>query len=80
MVTVEGVTLPSAPIVIVAVNPGGVVVGGVVVVGVVVGGVGVVGVLELLPPHAAADTATTANMPTAIQIDGFMVALLKKLA
>ena len=74
MVTVNGLALPSVPIVIVAVDAGGVVVGGVGVVGgVVVVGVGVVGVFELLPPHAAAEAATIANTPTAIPIDGFMI-------
>jgi len=69
MVTLEGVTLPSAPIVIVAVNPGGVVLGGVVVVGgaVVAGGVGVVGVLEL-PPHATAVAAANTAVPSPFQI------------
>ncbi len=85
METLEGVTLPSAPMVIVAVNPGGVVLGGVVVVGgvvvaggvVVVGGVGVVGVLEL-PPHATALAAATIASP--ITIEYFVTpALLEKL-
>ena len=58
IVTLDGLTAPLAPIVMVAVAVGGVVLGGVVVVGGVVvaggvGGVGVVGVLEL-PPHATA--------------------------
>ena len=50
IVTVDGLTRPSAPIVIVAVAglpPGG------------VGGVGVVGVELPPPPHAAAVTATS---------------------
>ena len=80
MVTVNGLALPSAPIVIVAVEVGGVVTGGVVVGGgvvvaggVVVVGVGVVGGLELPPPHAAAEAATIANTPSPIQIDGFII-------
>jgi hypothetical protein len=64
IVTLDGLTRPSAPIVIVAESVGavgGVVVGGVVVVGggvVEVGGVGVVGVLLPPPPQATAVTAT----------------------
>ena len=55
IVTDAGVTRPSAPIVIVAVDglpPGG---------GVVVGGVGVVGVEPPPPPQAAKVRATTAT-------------------
>ena len=63
IVTLVGLTRPSAPIVMVAESVavvGGVVVGGVVVGGVVeVGGVGVVGVLLLPPPQATAVTVTT---------------------
>ena len=71
IVTLDGLTRPSAPIVIVAESVGGVgrcaVVGGVVE----VGGVGVVGVL-LPPPQATAVTATTSAAAIAAKDEDFM--------
>jgi hypothetical protein len=64
IVTLDGLTRPSLPIVIVAVVGLGPVVGG----GAVVGGVGLVGVELLPPPHAAVVAATSIAAASPVQI------------